>query len=391
MAAVPLTIAPALPVSRALALMRAHAVHEIPVVAHGRYRGMVSLDEIALRTNLPLWTKVDNLLILPPRLTPSDSWETVARELLLSGCRAAPVLDPHDRLLGLVSRSDVVRILPAVRALDRARADDIMSPLGASVPERAPVGTLIGQVRDEPPLAVVDRHGRLSGTIGISDLSRAFWKPKQAGKRDRPREKADRGTVTEVEARTLMRAPAVSVLSGSPVAELVDRMRDEAVSSVFVVRDGSPIGVVTQTDLLEFAVGGHPATEPRDQVFVRVHGFPVREDPELLEEVDRAVAPGLSRIRRRLPIVLLDLHIVPEGVHRAAHVTVSARLHTSRSILHARQTAWDLRSAVAEVVSQLEGQARQVAERQRRSARRRVELRHLHPLPAPEPVEFSVV
>ncbi len=372
----PVTIGQGASVHEALAAMRRRGVHEIPVLDGRTYRGMVSLDDIALRTNLALSTKVENLLSLPPRLAPEEPWGEVAAQLLRSGARAAPVIGPSELLLGLVSRSDVLRVLPSVGAPAELYAETVMGPMSESVDERSGIGTLIGLVRNDPPIAIVDRRGRLQGSVGIADLSRAFWRPKRAGRGDLPREGADRGQVLGVEARSIMRTPPVAVSPETSVRAVVAHMLRERVSSVFVVRDDRPIGVVTQTDLLALAVGGHPTRRPRDRVLVQLHGFPLREDPELVADVDAVVERGLSRIRRRLPIALLDLHLVPQGIHRAGHVTVSARLHTPQAILHAEQTSWDVRSGVAEVLSQLDRQGRALAERRRRYARIRVERRH---------------
>ena len=365
-------------VARALALMKAHRLHEIPVLAQGRLVGMVTMDTIAQRTNLSLSAKVENLLVPPARLSPSTEWDEVARELLLSGLRAAPVVDRNDRLLGVVSRTDIVRILLSVTRMGDAVVEEVASPLGTLVGEREGVGRLINTVRDEAPVGVVDRRGHLVGSIGVADLGRAFWRPKRAGKGDRPRETAGRGRVLEVEARTIMRSPAVWVPSGTPVREAVRRMVHAGVSSVFVTRDDVPIGAISQTDLLEVAVGGHPSRPPRGDVFYRLHGFSISDAPVVVEDIDRAVGDGLSRIGRRIPPILFDLSVHPEGVHRSGQVTVTGRLHTPVGILRAHATGWDASRGTARVLLQLERQTRRILDRQRRPSRTRRMLRRLH-------------
>ncbi len=373
----PLTLPPDAVVGRALALMKSHGLHEIPVLSKRRFVGMVTMDTIAHRTNLSLSTRVENLLVLPPRLSPTTEWDEVARQLLLSGLRAAPVVGRNDRLEGVVSRTDIVRALPSLSPLGEGLAEEIASPLGDLVGERDGIGRLINAVRDESPVAVVDRQGRLVGSIGVADLGRAFWRPKRAGKGDRPREKAGRGGVLEVEARSIMRSPAVRVPEGTPIHDVVRRMVRSEVSSVFVTRDDVPVGAVTQTDLLEVAIGGHPSRHPRGDVFYRLHGFALSDAPTMVENIDRAVGEGLSRIGRRIPPVLLDLSVHPEGVHRLGHVTVTGRLHTPLGILRARSSGWEATRSTADVLLQLERQARRLLDRQRRPSRSRRMLRRL--------------
>lgn len=373
----PVTLPPDAVVGRALALMKAHRLHEIPVLSKGRLIGMVTMDAIAHHTNLSLSTKVENLLVLPPRLSPSTPWDEVARKLLQSGLRAAPVVDRNDRLQGVVSRTDVVRALPTVSRLGDAVVEEVASSLGDVVRERDGVGRLINTVRDEAPVAVVDRGGRLVGSIGVSDLGEAFWHPKRAGKGDRPRERAGRGGVLEVEARTIMRAPAVGVPAGTSVREGVRRMVRAGVSSVFVTAEDQPVGALTQTDLLELAIGGPPSQHPRGDVFYRLHGFSISSAPTMVQNIDRAVGEGLSRIGRRVPPVLLDLSVHPEGIHRSGHVTVSGRLHTPLGIVRARSSEWDASRGTARVLLQLERQTRRLLDRQRRPSRARRMMRRL--------------
>ena len=364
-------------VARALALMQARRLHEIPVLLAGRLIGMVTLDSIAHRTNLSPGTKVESLLTLSPRLSPSMEWEEAARSLLQSGLRALPVVDRRDRLLGIVSRTDIIRVLPVVSRLSDAVVDDVMSPVGTIVGEREGIGRLINTVRDEAPVAVVDHHRTLVGSIGVADLGRAFWRPMTRGKGDRPRERPGHGTVSEVEARTIMHSPAVHVASGTPVRDAARRMGEAGVSSVFVVQDGIPTGAVTQVDLLELAIGGQPSRHPRGDVFYRLHGFTVADAPTLVRDMDRAVGEGLSRIGRRAAPMLLDLHVHPEGVHRTGNVTVTGRLHTAFGILRAQDSGWDARSSAASVLDQLEEQTRRLIDRRRRPSRARRALRRM--------------
>ena len=373
----PVTVSRDATVARALALMQARQLHEIPVLRAGRLIGMITLDTIAHRTNLSLSTKVESLLTLPPRLSPSMGWEEVARSLLLSGLRALPVVDRRDRLLGIVSRTDIIRVLPAVSRLSDAAVDEVMSPLGTLVGEREGIGRLINTVRDEAPVAVVDKGRRLVGSIGLADLGRAFWRPMTRGKGDRPRERDGHGTVSEIEARSIMRSPAVQVASGTPVREAARRMGEVGISSVFVVRDGFPAGAVTQVDLLELAVGGQPSRHPRHDVFYRLHGFTVADAPSIVADIDHAVREGLSRIGRRVAPVLLDLHVHPEGVHRSGNVTVTGRLHTALGIVRAQDSGWDPRVGTARVLDELEEQTRRLIDRRRRPSRARRAVRRM--------------
>ncbi len=351
-------LGPREPVSRAIARMRARSVHELPVVQGDRLLGMFAFESVARRPSLPLNARVGNLVLRPPRLDPSVPYSRVADLLLESGLRALPVVGRHDRLLGIVSRSDVVRAFPSQADPRSARVEDLAGPPASVAHEREPVGRLFGLIRDDAPIPVVDAHDRLVGAVGLADLAKVLWRPRSVGRGDRPKEDAARGRVDRVEVRSIMRRPAVTVPVGTEVSDAARRMTREKSSSVFVVEGDRLRGVLTQRDVLLYVAGGHPSTRGRGEVFVQVHGFPLSRDPELLEQIDRAVGRGLRRIGRRVRPMLLDLELRPEGVHRTANTTVLARLVTDGGgTFYASRSAWNPLMAVARVLEQVERQA----------------------------------
>jgi cystathionine beta-synthase len=91
-------------------------------------------------------------------------------------------------------------------------------------------------VRAEPPLAAAE----IAGSVGEKELlGQAFSNP---GILDRP--------VAEV-----MSKPLPTVGRGEPVDDMVAAL--ELASAVVVLDGGSPVGILTRTDLLHFLTGGH--------------------------------------------------------------------------------------------------------------------------------------
>ena len=366
-------LGPREPVSRAIARMRARSVHELPVVQDDRLLGMFAFESVARRPSLPLNARVGNLVLRPPRIDPTVPYSRVAGLLLESGLRALPVVGPHDRLLGIVSRSDVVGAFPAQGDRPPARVEELAGPPATVVHEREPVGRLFGLILDDAPIPVVDARKRLVGAVGLADLGKLLGRPRSTGRGDRPKENDARGRVDRVEVRSIMRRPAVTVPVGTTVSDAARRMTRERTSSVFVVDGDRLLGVLGQRDVLLYVAGGPPSARGRGEVFVQVHGFPLSRDPELLEQIDRTVSRGLRRIGRRLRPRLLDLQLRPEGVHRTANTAVLARLVTEGGgTLYASRSGWNPLMAVARVLEQIERQAERSGRRvERRSSRTR--------------------
>jgi CBS domain-containing protein len=101
----------------------------------------------------------------------------VAREIAAHGIGAVPVVDAEERLLGLVSTSDVVGILLESQSLEGKTARDAMSAEPPSIDEFATAEEAIEVLRNALIRHLpVTREGRLVGLVTASDLIRHLLK-----------------------------------------------------------------------------------------------------------------------------------------------------------------------------------------------------------------------
>jgi CBS domain-containing protein len=370
MTAHPVTLPHDAPVSRALGVMRSRKFHEIPVLRNTRLTGMITFETIARRMSWALDTKVEHLVTLAPLVTPSTSLPDLAEELLGAGLRAAPVVGRRGELLGVVSRTDLVRALPGIPEVQRVRVEELARSADMLVHEGDLCRQLFAQVRllEAHPLPVLDRRERLVGAVGVADLGAVLWRPQAGGKRD----VRARGGPMDVEVGSIMHTPPVTLGVGSSAADAARLMTREKVSSVFVVEPGKAPRIVGQSELLGLVVGrGRPATGRTrvEDVYVEVTGLRGSGDPALLSEIDHLVAGGLHRIAQQVRPTLLSLHLAPHATHRTSDITAEARLHTDQGIFYASHTGWNLLAGVAGLMDDLVGQTRRVREERRHRGR----------------------
>ena len=331
--------------------------------------GLITFETIARRTNLPFSTKVEHLLILPPLITPNTTFTEAAEQLLATGLRAAPVVGKKGELVGIISRSDLVRAIPDLDDLAGHLVERISGPPGLLIHETESCGTLLHQIRllEEHPLPVIDAKGHLVGAVGVADLGRVLWRPTVGGKKDAARP----GNVLNVEVGSIMHSPALTVPPGTTTGEAARLMTREKVSSVFVVEKGRPTGVVSQGDLLGLAVGTSAEDAVSvDDVYVQIHGVRASGDPSLLTEIDRLIAKALKHIARNTRPVLLSIHITPHATHRAGDATIQARLHTDHGVFHASETGWNFFASIQQTLDDLVAQTRRDRD-ERRTVRKR--------------------
>lgn len=372
MTAKPITLSTDAPVSRALGLMREAHIHEVPILRDRRLVGMVTFESIARRTNLPLSTKVEHLMVLPPLVTATTRYPEIAEQLLAVGLRGAPVVGKKGELLGIVSRTDLVRVLPKLAPMSGHNVDDVASPASLVLHEEDPCAPLFNQVRllEEHPLPVIDRKGRLVGAVGIADLGQVLWRAELPGKRDR---KA-RGGTGQITIGSIMHSPPVTVSRAATTGDAARAMAAAGVSSVFLVEDGRPTGVVSQADLLGLSIGldAAAAGSPLKDVYVQVHGLRGSGDPETLTELDELIAKSLRRLSHHARPTLLSVQVSPHSA-RSGDATVHVRLHTDRGIFFATETGWNFFASVTSSLDDILSQVQRAHEasigRRRRGGR----------------------
>ena len=112
------------PVSEVLDCFFQYPIHHLPVVRDGRLAGMLSsADVMKLECFLPKST-TDRASYLDERLTIEQLMRTpvvslranaslgdAAEQLIESGVHAAPIVDEDDRVLGIVTTTDIMRSL----------------------------------------------------------------------------------------------------------------------------------------------------------------------------------------------------------------------------------------------------------------------------------------
>jgi CBS domain-containing protein/nucleotide-binding universal stress UspA family protein len=107
----PVTITQEETLAAAHALMARHGVHQLPVVEDGALIGIVAERDLHAHLGYLERTKVDAVMTREPlTVAPTDSAQQAARILIEQNINALPVVR-EDRLVGVVSKTDLLRVL----------------------------------------------------------------------------------------------------------------------------------------------------------------------------------------------------------------------------------------------------------------------------------------
>ena len=196
-------------------------------------------------------------------VAPDEALRQAAHLMAERHIKRLPVVDQAKRLVGILSRVDVLRTMGEdyhAPTRDETVADrpvhlvgDLMRRDVPSVAADAPLGEVLDAVTSTRlnRAVVVDAERRVLGVVTDADLLAQLDPGGQTGLLDTLMGRGRFGGETRATARDVMRTPPVTVAADTPVAEAAQRML-EARRKVLPITDagGRLLGVVDRADLL---------------------------------------------------------------------------------------------------------------------------------------------
>ncbi|HYM38722.1 MAG TPA: CBS domain-containing protein [Thermoplasmata archaeon] len=327
-----------------LGKMKKYDVHEIPVGRKGKLQGVVTLRELMKRHNVPPTTKLSSVLVKAPVVSPTATLPAAAEELITTGFRALPVVE-RKTLLGIISRTDLVRALVDAKALGGLAVRDFMTPNPQAVSEDDTIDRAVHVMQSlgERSLPVVDKNRRLKGVIGMKDVTDLFARPKM---RQRYGERAGTETKVELQVKGAMHYPPVTMGAEGELAHAAELMLKNDVSSVIITEKDEPVGIVTKLDLMHFLAG----LRPRDQLFVEISGLE-DEPAETYDTIYSTVQKEMRRIAQLVTPKTLSLHVQkykPNGDRWK--YSIRCRFQTAHQMYYANHFDWDLHLALRDLL-----------------------------------------
>ncbi len=351
------------PLSEILGRMRSNDVHEIPIVEKGKLVGVVSMAAVARHKSLQSGTKAQHVLQPAPEAPPDLSLPAASELFLSSGHRSLPIAE-KGKLVGILSRSDVVRAMTRCPEIEGMTVGDVMTPQ----PQCVSANDTVAQARTimvgigERAIPVVDGERRLVGVVGLKDLTDVFARPRDAENR-----RGGAGGAKDpvrVLVGSIMHDP-VAVPPNAPLPKALQLMADKRISTLVVEDRGEPAGVVTNADLVELAA----RFREREGLFVQISGL--EEQPDVYDQMYEIIQKAMRRIGNLVTPRLLNVHVVAykaDGDRQKWSIRV--RFSTDHEMYHVKYFDWDLFKALDGLLAQLEAQIKKEKDRKVTERRR---------------------
>jgi len=226
---------------------------------NGDYNGVLTRRLVNRTRQNQTQTKIKKLTSRPPRIQSTEEIAEAARLIIESG---SPVLIVYrgEKLAGFITRDAI---------LENAAGDDWASTSIKQVMTENPVtarpNDSIAQVLEIFRTygfshAPVTEDGKLEGIISIQDLIDVVYRSRDrqegryggskghGGQGERAGEKSD---LVHMSISSLMSYPVYAAKPSNSVQEAEKKMRENDISSLVIIEDERPVGIITKRDLLQ--------------------------------------------------------------------------------------------------------------------------------------------
>lgn len=346
-------------VSDVIAKMKKNNIREVPVLEGGKPVGLVSYASFLHRRGLPLSAKAEQVMLPCPRLEEEMPVTSAVEEMMSAGVRGAPVVRAN-RMVGFLSRTDLIRILPQVDELKDRKVSTFMTvnPLAVTEKETVRKAQMLMKGLMEKTLPVVDHEQRLVGAIGMPEVMDVLWSPKSVAKP--PNEIRGERMPAEVTVGSVMSKPAIAVTPDDTAGKVASLMLQHGLTTVFVHEDGRLVGVVSQADLMEQIL----SLKPTEGVYVQITGLN-EEDPDVYNVLYDLIGKSMKRIDKIQRPRVFTVHVsVYHNEGMRSKYSLSGRLTTERKMYYAHSTDWDLYRTMDVLLDSLEKSVRREHEKQ---------------------------
>lgn len=351
-----ISVDPEASVAEALSRMDQHGIHELPVMTNSTLKGWISHRTLARHGGYPPQTKVASVMEQPPRI-PKDAEVFDAAELMIrNNVRALPVVNGKGQVVGVLSRTDLLKAALQLPALAELTAEGVMNTDLETADENEPVDRAIHRLRQLQigQLLVLDASGRLSGFASLERLVKANAAEHAPDSRDRTHARGpgagDRQRPS-VEVKAFIEE-APTVRPQARLSEVVRVMQERAQRFVAVVEDGYALGIISRSNVVERVA----RLKSAPGVLCQTTGLADHVDSGTLDAIYALAQQTLNKITPELRPQYLTLHykIYKAKAEGDSKYSLSAHLGTERRFFVQKADAWDPVEATRTVMNLLE-------------------------------------
>lgn len=327
------------PLSKALSPLLREPTITVLVDDSARYVGIIDDRNIRLGVKDPKRAKASSFSVKAPTIKVEEIMNFELKDIIskfISGhFKALPVVDNNERVVGMITRAEVLRALLRENLVPVITVGTIMNTPPYIIYEGETLGKAKSLMKSLKAhrLIVVDKNNRVRGVVSTADFLMFLEKPndRQSLQLITEVKRAD-----QVKLSSILREPLVLATPSMFLPDLVREMADKNVSSAVVVEDinsmNKPLGVVTAMDVFKLIL---PMLEEKPSITVMGLGpDDIYYYSDVVEELEKLV----EKFSKSFKIGKVELRVkkgksVYEGV---------MRLEADNHVLRVKDTQYNL-------------------------------------------------
>lgn len=338
-------------VAEALSKMQEHGIHEMPLMVDATLQGWVSYRSLLRHGGVTPHAKVATVSEQPVRVQPDADLFEVAGLLIANNMGAASVVDRHGKLVGVLSRSDLLKAAAEIPEIADLPLESVMNVDLETVEEGEPIDRALHRLRNLRirQLLVVDASGRLTGLAKLDDLLRAHLAG-HAGDGPRMDGGGDRhGPAVEIKSFV---SPSPTVAPEARLRDAIRLMQRAGTNCVVVAEDGFARGVVSRSNVVERLA--RLRTPPG--ALCQIVGLSDHADASTLDGIYDLAGHTIKKISTEVRPEFLTLHykVYKAKAEGDSKYSLSVHLSTQQRFLVQKADAWDPIEATRAALDSLE-------------------------------------
>jgi CBS domain-containing protein/ribosome-associated translation inhibitor RaiA len=328
--------------------IREENVFAAPVLEDGEFEGIITWREI-LQRSVPPDTKVERLILHPPRIEADINVVEVADTMLETGSRAAPVFDMED-LIGIITQKEIIKAVAKDESFRREKISDLLFEV-VTIKKDGTIGRARALMREHrvARVPVTDKDGDLVGSIDVSGVVKTFHPEKALQVGDR---KGDVIPERDSPVTTIMNSNPIKITKDSNLKDAAKKMARNDSLYAIVVEENKPVGILTPKDVMEIVA----SRKSEKEAYIQIAGaeeLDAFEKDKILDVAERTVRKAGRMFNN---VENLIVHIKEQNTEGGkTQYYVRARIFTSKGLYTARQDwDWNLIDAVDSCLDKLE-------------------------------------
>ena len=221
------------------------------VTKNGRYVGLIDHRSVTGGIKNPHNVRCETVIVKPPALLETAGVMERVEAFLVGHFKALPVIDTKKSPVGITTRVELLKDMLEANLVPKMGVPDVMSSPVYSIEDKENIAAARNLMKEKKAhRLVVTRRGKLIGVVSSYDMGSWTGKPNLPGGKKDVR-KSEPINVGNMSISSFLRPDATLVREDSTLEDAVKRMIAKQVSSVIVVAERKPLGVISALDIFK--------------------------------------------------------------------------------------------------------------------------------------------